>query len=233
MDYWKWFIRLGIGPNGEVYYHGNNESSMGDRQLGLKKIGAVTYLMMLALSQNKLHIHGGFPDIEGIEPAELSAAMKSIYRSIKDHDYKRVVAALKRMAWRNESKEATQAASMLYYVMAIARKELAKSSDALDDGDFVLAKTLFDASKANFGMTETHKEFFEWLREETSKEENASRLQRGRRFYSLMKAHEKDPKRAEHSLKAFVAADVDGYYSKKAVLKKIRDQVLAELRNRK
>lgn len=228
MDYWKWFIRLGIGPNGEVYYHGNNGSMMGDRQLGQDKIGAVTYLMMLAVSQNRLYIHGGYPEIDGIESAELSSAMKGFYRSIRDQQYKRVLGSLARLAKRKPSKETEQAKAMLDYVMTIAKKDLQEVVVVFEEGDLVLATSLFKASVTRFTVTEAHREFNKKLLAETSKKENLEKIRRGKGYYALVKLHEKDPRRAQKYLRAFVQQNVDGYYSRKPFLKEIRDSVLAK-----
>jgi len=86
MDYWRWFIRLSIGPNGEVYFHGNNQGQMGDRQLGQARIAPVTYALMLSVGQEKLHIHGGYPAVSGVIYSALPARMRIIYDQLRRKD---------------------------------------------------------------------------------------------------------------------------------------------------
>ena len=58
MDYWKWFLRLSIGPENDVYYHGNNQSHMGDRQLGQDRIAPIVYALILSVGQRHLQSQG-------------------------------------------------------------------------------------------------------------------------------------------------------------------------------
>lgn len=226
MDYWKWFLRLSMGPNGEVYYHGNNQGHMGDRQLGQKRMAPVTYALMLSVGQEKLNIHGGYPAVDGVVYSELDAKMQTIYVEIKKQNYKSALGTLTSLAAGSPSLTTTQARSMLDFVMEIVQRELEKAEEAFDALDYVLAKDLVTTSRKRFGSLKIYKQFDAKLQVEWSKPEHKKLLRRGREYYRLIKLLETNPKSFHHRMKRFIGSNVNGYYSRMPAVMEIREQVL-------
>ena len=226
MDYWKWFIRLSVGPRGEVYYHGNNQGAMGDRQLGPDRMGPVTYAMMLAVGQEKLHIHGGFPAIDGIIYSELSSKMQATYSQIRAKRYKSALRTLTRLAAKRPSKTTEQAGSMLEYVMEIVYHDQAGADEALSSGDHVLAKSLLVDAKKKYGSLATFKLLEADLKTEWDRPENKVHIKRGTEFYRLIKLREVRPKSYRKLMRSFIEADIDGFYSRMPSVDRIREEIL-------
>lgn len=101
---------------------------------------------MLAVDQEKLRIHGGFPAIEGITYSELSSRLQGIYSRIHARDYRSALSALAMMAARRPSITTERAQAMLDYVMEFVHQDLAIAKKAFNSGDYVLARTLLNKS---------------------------------------------------------------------------------------
>ena len=228
MDYWRWFIRLSIGPNGAVYYHGNNQGVMGDRQLGQDRMAPVTHAMMLAVGQGKLHIHGGFPAIEGITYSELPSRLQTIYSQIRTKRYKSALSALAGLVTRRPSKTTVQSRSMMDYVMEIVHHYFAEIKAAHNSGDYVLVKTLLAAAKSHYGQLKIYKQYDVKLKAEWNKPENKTRIKRGNEFYRLLKLLDRSPRSFHKLMRRFVEADVDGFYSRMPSVSRIRAEVLRQ-----
>lgn len=228
MDYWKWLLRLSMGPNGEVYYHGNNQSHMGDRQLGLERMGAVTWGLIFAIGQQHLELHGGSPSIDGVIYFELSKPLKAAHDLIQAKRFEKAASALTRELRKSRSARREQAAAMMEYIVTLAREELVELEMILEDGDYVLADARLSTYKKNFKSIGLHDAFETSLEVELANPDNQERIKRGKKYYSILERYGDKPKKLHSELKRFIEADVDGFYSDSDALWELREQVLIE-----